>query len=116
MAPRSKKEEPATQSYEILEPVNFGLKRNDKGFVIPPEEDNREVVGEVEPTPEGEENPTVNLTEKEAAPLLEVGAIKPAGSELPVGTNHSNPEELGYEGEEARKNADPPPEEPEDKG
>lgn len=46
---------------------------------------------------------TLELSEKEAAPLLAAGAIKPEGVSEPF--RNDNPEEHGYQGEEIRNNA-----------
>lgn len=102
-----------TQEYEILERIDFGVKRDKDGIILP-DEKQAEVRGAYEPTPVGQENPTVSLSQEEAAPLLEAGALKVAGEELPLGTNHDNPEEFGYEGQAEREAGEEPPENPPD--
>ncbi len=89
------------QQYEILTRVDFGtLAPAPNGEQ---REDKRDAKGVYEPTPEGQPNPTVSLDEKAAAPLLEAGAIRPAGVEGFHATD--SPEEHGYQGEEVRNKA-----------
>lgn len=68
------------KDYEVLKRIDFGGELNDFGDLLPPEEQTGELWGVVEPTPEGKDNPVVSLPEKQAAQLLEAGAVKPAGS------------------------------------
>lgn len=92
------------KKYEVLERVSFGYARKIESGRKVLAEKQPENTGTIEPTPEGQDNPTVSLSDREAQPLLDAGTIKPAGEEA-VLTNHDNPEELGYAGEEARDEA-----------
>lgn len=92
------------KKYEVLERLSFGNARQIKDGRKVLAEKQPENTGTIEPTPEGQDNPTVSLSDQEAQPLLDAGTIKPAGQEA-VPTNHDNPEELGYAGEEARDEA-----------
>jgi hypothetical protein len=82
------------KEYEVLERIDFG----DSG-----ENDERDFKGVHEPSAEGEDPKVISLPEDIAAPAVEAGAIKPAGEEAPVGFNHDNPEELGYQGDQAKE-------------
>lgn len=82
------------KEYEVLSPVDFG----DGG-----DEDKRDFKGYHEPSAEGEDPKVLSLPEDVAAPAVEAEALKPAGEDKPVGLNHDNPEELGYEGDQAKE-------------
>jgi hypothetical protein len=86
------------KEYELLSQVDFGVLRDrDSGEPLPDSE---------QPELHGVKGPgeTVSLEDNVADPLLQARVIKPAGEDLPP-LMHDNPEELGFEGEEAR-NAD----------
>lgn len=102
MAARKTKAE-QKQDYEILTPIDFGGVRDEFGDLKPEDEQKQDLWGVHHPTPQGEDNPVVSLTERQAGPLLEAGAIKPAGEESPKNTD--NPEKYGYAGQKAREEA-----------
>jgi hypothetical protein len=82
------------KEYELLSQVDFGVLRDSDGNELPANE---------QPDLSGVKEPgdNVMLEDDQAQPLLEARVIQPAGEELPL-LQHDNPEELGYEGEEAR--------------
>lgn len=83
------------KEYELLGQVDFGVLRDRESGEPLPDSEQPELSGVKEP------GDKVMLEDNVAEPLLEARVAKPAGEDLPL-AQHDNPEELGYEGEEAR--------------
>lgn len=88
------------KEYEVRkgQAVDFGYRTDENGFALPDDK-------QLDVTGLKEEGDVVKLDDETAQPLLDSGVIKPKGSEDPVGLNHDNPEELGYQGDEAKEAA-----------
>lgn len=92
-----------TKTYEVIAPVDFGYRLDPTTRV--PKDEQPSYAGLHEPTGEGSDNPTVDLPDDLARPLLAAGSIKPHGEDAPGNLPTMNPEEDGYLGEEIRTQA-----------